>query len=371
MKAGSRQMACVALLSIFSAAAIADSDTFETIRKRADQARTAGHLEEAAHLYTRAVQLRPSWAEGHWHLGTIFYETENAAACRDAFSAVVRLQPKNADAWAFKGLCRFRLKTYAAALADLNRAATLGITDAQLKPVAQYHRAMLLTRAGEHERALQIYGDLARAGHTTPMLVDAMGIAVLRLQVLPDELPSDTHDAVTLAGRATLLAAGADMSAAARAFDELAGRYANTPNVHYVYGLFLLRSQPERALEQFNEELRISPDHAGAMIQLAQESMKAGDLDAAAGWATRAVQAAPRNFVGRRVLGQIKLERNDLAGAISELETAARLEPDSPSVHYTLARAYQRAGRIADANRERATFSRLERLQQEQRGAKF
>ena len=54
---------------------------------------------------------------------------------------------------------------------------------------------------------------------------------------------------------------------------------------------------------------------------------------------------------------------------MSELKTAVRLEPDSPSVHYTLARAYQRAGRTAEAERERATFSRLERLQQEQRGA--
>ena len=105
------------------------------------------------------------------------------------------------------------------------------------------------------------------------------------------------------------------------------------------------------------------------MLQIAQESMKAGDLDTAARWATQAVQAAPRNFVGRRVLGQIKLERNDIAGAISELEAAVKLEPDSPSVHYTLARAYQRAGRTAEANRERATFSRLEKLQQEQRGA--
>ena len=59
---------------------------------------------------------------------------------------------------------------------------------------------------------------------------------------------------------------------------------------------------------------------------------------------------------------------NDIAGAITELETAAKLEPDSPSVRYTLARAYQRAGRAADAKRERTEFLRLERLQQEQRG---
>ena len=369
MKVNALAVACLVWLAVLTAGAIADTDTFETIRRRADEARTAGRLDEAIDLYNRAVRLRPAWAEGHWYLGTIFYEREQLTACRDAFGTVVRLQPKNADAHAFKGLCEFRLKSYAPALADLNRAATVGIKDPQLKPVAQFHRAMLLTRAGEHERALQIYADLARAGNANPMLVDAMGIAVLRLSLLPDEVSAEIHDAVTLAGRATLLAAGTDTNAADRAFEELVGRYSKTANVHYIYGLYLLRSRPQQALDQFNEELRISPNHAGAMIQIAQESMKAGDLDTAARWATQAVQAAPRNFVGRRVLGQIKLERNDIAGAISELEAAVKLEPDSPSVHYTLARAYQRAGRTAEANRERATFSRLEKLQQEQRGA--
>ena len=135
-----------------------------------------------------------------------------------------------------------------------------------------------------------------------------------------------------------------------------------------MYGLYLLRDRPEQALDEFNEELQVSPNHSRAMLQIAQEALKRGELDAALRRATQAVHIAPRSFVGRRVLGQIKLELNDIGGAITELETAAKLEPASPSVRYTLARAYQRAGRAADARRERAEFLRLERLQQEQRG---
>ena len=65
----------------------------------------------------------------------------------------------------------------------------------------------------------------------------------------------------------------------------------------------------------------------------------------------------------------MKLQKGDAAGAIVELEAARTLEPSSPSVRFQLARAYQRAGRAADATRERAEFKRLEAQQQVQRGA--
>jgi tetratricopeptide (TPR) repeat protein len=344
------------------------SGSFDTIRQRADQARTGGRLQEAIELYRRALRMRPGWVEGHWYLGTTYYEIENYADCRDAFQRVIRLQDENGAASAFKGLCEFRLKNYRVALRDLNKAQGLGVGDPKLIPVARYHRAILLTRFEHYERALLAYAEFAREGNGSPMIIEAMGIAVLRFALLPDEVPTEKRDVVLLAGRASFLAASNKMEAAQNGFEELVARYPTTPNVHYLYGVYLLRDRPEQALDEFNAELRVSPSHARAMLQIAQEVLKRGEVEAALRWATRAVQIAPQNFVGRRTLGQIKLERNDVAGAIVELETAAKLEPDSPSVHYALARAYQRAGRGADARRERAEFSRLERLQQEQRG---
>lgn len=342
--------------------------SFDATRRRADEARTAGRLQEAIDFYGRAVRLRPSWVEGHWYLGTINYEIDKYEECRNAFRAVVRLQKENGAAWAFKGLCEFQVRNYRTALNDLNRAQDLGVKDPKLIPVARYHRAILLTRFEEYERALQAYAAFAREGNVTPQVIEGMGIAVLRIPFLPAEVPTEQRDLVALAGRASALARSNGIEAE-HDFEELVRRYGDTPNVHYVYGLFLLRDRPEKALEQFHEELRISPHHAPAMIQIAQELLKQGEVEPAKQWARQAVELAPRNFVARRVLGQVKLEANDITGAISELQAAVKLEPDSPSAHYTLARAYQRAGRTAEAERERAEFSRLERLQQELRGA--
>ena len=139
--------------------------------------------------------------------------------------------------------------------------------------------------------------------------------------------------------------------------------------MHYLYGTFLARDRPAEALEQFKIELTRSPTHVLARVQIAQELITQGDFEAAAPYAAEAARLGPKNFVARKVLGQVKLKAGDTAGAVAELEAARTLEPSSPSVRFHLARAYQRAGRTADATHERAEFKRLEALQQAQRGA--
>jgi hypothetical protein len=44
-----------------------------------------------------------------------------------------------------------------------------------------------------------------------------------------------------------------------------------------------------------------------------------------------------------------------------------KLAPESPGLFFTIARAYQRAGRIEDANKARDEFTRLDRLARTQR----
>ena len=101
---------------------------------------------------------------------------------------------------------------------------------------------------------------------------------------------------------------------------------------------------------------------------IALELVKRNDFAGAAPYALDAATLEPRNFLTRKVAGQVKLQTGDAKGAIVELEAARTLEPTSPSVRYQLARAYQRAGRAEDAKRERAEFSRLEAIQQKKRG---
>jgi predicted Zn-dependent protease len=103
------------------------------------------------------------------------------------------------------------------------------------------------------------------------------------------------------------------------------------------------------------------------MMQLAFEYLKRSDGASALPWARQAVATAPREFPAHKALGQALLETGDVDGAIQELLIGVKLAPDSPGLHFLLARAYQRAGRADEAAKERDEFTRLDRLARTQR----
>jgi tetratricopeptide (TPR) repeat protein len=318
------------------------SPEFDKLAREAAAARDAGRIDESIAMYQKAIKLRPSWTEGYWSLGTAFYELDRYADAKNAFARVVRLQPKHAAAFGFKGLCEVQLKDYEGALDDLMRAADLGITEPKdLVDAVAYNTAIALTRLEKYEFALG---------------------ALLRIPMIPSELPPDRRELIMLAGRGAYYQAARKPTAAKSAFELLAQRYPDTPNVHYAYGVYLLEDEPDRGIEEFKQELKVSPDHLPSILQIAFEYLKRSDWESARPWAQKAVDLDPRDFAARRALGQVLLETGSTAESIAQLETGVKLAPDSPSLRFMLARAYQKAGRQADAQRERAEFLRLDRL---------
>jgi hypothetical protein len=57
------------------------------------------------------------------------------------------------------------------------------------------------------------------------------------------------------------------------------------------------------------------------------------------------------------------MELSDLKGGIAELEKAVQLAVAIPELHFSLSRAYAKANRPKDAERERQIFLRLNQQQ--------
>jgi Flp pilus assembly protein TadD len=68
---------------------------------------------------------------------------------------------------------------------------------------------------------------------------------------------------------------------------------------------------------------------------------------------TKAIQLNAHDPETHYDLGKTELESGNIAEAILELETAVRLMPDDASYHQELGIAYERAFRMADAEKER------------------
>ncbi len=346
----------------------ATTGEFDKLLEAATEARQAERWSDAVDLYGRLVKLKPDFVEGHWYRGTAYYSLDDYPRCRETFRTVLKLAPKNGAAYAFLGLCDFGLKEYDRALQHLLQSRILGIGDIKdLGNVSRYHAAILMTRMDQHEQALETLGEFAGEGDDNPRVIEAMGLATLRMPLLPTEYPSERREMVLMAGRASYMMATRNTAAADKAFEALASRYPETPNVHYAYGVFLLQEQADKALEEFKRELELQPGHSWSLMQMAYEYLKRGDAAAALPWAQQAVKASPNAFPARKALGQALLETGDIEGAIRELETGIKLAPESPGLHFTIARAYQRAGRMEDATRARNEFTRLDRMARTQK----
>ena len=341
---------------------------FDQIVKLGDEARSAGRLDEAVELYTKALRIRPQWPDGWWYLGAIFYEKDLYANARDAFRNLVALDPKRGLAWGMLGLCEFQTREYEQAVISLQRGRALGLGDnKEIESVVRYHTALLYIRFEQFEVAFDILSEFMRVGYETNKVIEAFGLTMLRMPFLPNEIPADKREQVAIAGRVGFNMAARRMDEARAAFDMLLARYSNEPNVHYSFGVYLLSQDADAALKEFRRELEISPSHYPAMVQMAFEYLKRDEYKEALPLAEKAVQLAPKMFAARNVLGRVLLELGQVERAIQELEEGVRLAPTSPEMHFALARAYTRAARKDDAAREREIFKRLQDQYDQQR----
>ena len=341
------------------------SPSFDAVVKKAEAAKAAGRFDEAIQHYRQALKLQPTWLEGRFFLGTLLYDNDRYAEARDEFRTLVQADPKNGLVLALKGLCEFRLQNHERALTELEAARALGIVSPEVMAAASYHAAILMNRFEQFESAFDVLRGFAQQDKDTQGVIEAFGLSILRMPFLPSELPPERREMVLMAGRAGFYQAKNRRSPVAQlAFEELVSRYPTAPNVHYAFGVYLVSEQPEAALEEFRRELRSSPTHYHAMLQIAYELMKEGKYEEAKPHAEKAAELAPSLFVAHHARGRILFETGDADQAIQSLETAMKLAPDSPEVRFSLARAYAKAGRSEDAARERAEFLRLDKARQ-------
>lgn len=342
---------------------------FEQLATKANQAREAGQLDDAAELYRQALVQNPKWGEGWWYLATLLYDRERYADAARAFQAAARLQPKIGAPWLMLGLCEFQLKLYDEALQHLRQGRQAGLGDnKELNRVARYHEALLMLRRGDFEAAQASFAGQAAEGANNESLIVALGLSVLRMPLLPKDLPPDHRDyqLVRRLGWAEHQFAQKNLGDAQREYERIAAEYPQVPGVQYAYGRYLVASQNEEAaLAAFEREIEVSPRHALARMQIAYIKLQANDPAAGLPYAEKGVELHPQFALGQYVLGRLLFDANQNARAVKVLETARQLAPDEPKIHFTLARAYLRANRKADADRARAEFTRLNKMLEE------
>jgi tetratricopeptide (TPR) repeat protein len=337
---------------------------FEEAARLADSERRAGRLEQAAAAYQNALALRASWQEGWRQWGTIAYMQGRYPEAISALQQSVTLDGKQADTWTLLGLSEFEIKDYKNSLIHLERGRALGFSgNAAAVRISRYHLALLLNLDGDFDRAIDLLIPESAPGALSNEIQFAMGIALLRIPVLPEQVHSDQVALIRRVGEAAGFLSESRYDKAFPILEKLLRDYPSTRFLHYAYGDALAAtSMYDEAQAQLREETRLNPDSVLPYIRLASIALQQHQSASALADAKKAVAIAPESSEAHYLLGRSLLEEGEISAAIYELETARRYAPNSPKVHFNLARAYSKADRAAEAQQERSEFERLNAL---------
>jgi tetratricopeptide (TPR) repeat protein len=318
-------------------------NAFDTIASAATAEREDGKIAEAIADYRRAVELRQDWQEGWWYLGTLQYDADHYAAAIPAFQRLVQLAPAMGPAWNFLGLCEFETKDYTNSLAHLEKGQVLGTgDDPEVARVAKYHLALLLNRGGEFERASVMLVSAFGQNQLPPQAKVALGLALLRAPLLPDELDPSRDGLVHAAGEAaSAVAQQGDSVKAQDSLRTLLGDYPGTPYLHYAYGRALAAAgENQEALLQQRQEAEVSPQSALPRIEISLLDLRLQRPQEAVRSAEQAVHLAPDSSAAHRALAESLLAVGKQEGAAQELAAAEKLAPEKPQPDERTVRLY-------------------------------
>ena len=318
--------------------------TFQQLSAQAASAREAGRTDDAIRLYQSALKLQPDWPEGWWYVGTLNYDADHYPEAIPALRSLIALNPAMGPALAFLGLSEFETKDYKNSLVDLQKAQQHGYDgDAELAKVATYHLALLYNSNSEFEKTVEVLGPAIKGGRAPDDIKAALGMALLRIPLLPGEVDPGKDALIHAAGDTALMLDSGNLAAAADSLRQLLAEYPTTPYLHYAYASALADSgKNEETLREFAEETKVSPRSALPYIRMAALNLQLHHPKEALPSARKAVLLAPKSAAAHEVLAQTLKNSGEIPEAAKESAIAKKLESTPIETDLTQRQLYAR-----------------------------
>jgi tetratricopeptide (TPR) repeat protein len=335
-----------------SGSATAPAD-LASLQKQALEEGETGKTDDAIRDYERALQLEPGWKEGLWNLGMLQYSSNRFAEAKGTFQKVAEFAPSLGIAWSLLGLSEYETGEYDDALSHLEKAQSLGIQDDDIARVSSYHLGLLRTRAGDFDRASELLLANFGTGIVSPQAKIALGLAMLRVPLLPEQLDPSREAMVLAAGSAA--ASGID---GLTRFPALLQAYPEIPYLHLAYALALAKAgRDKEARPQILEETKISPDSPLVWLELSRIEQRLGMTKESLQAAQKSVQLSPGNKDAHEVLAQALEAAGNAQQAADErkLATAAPAGPATAKRRIVLLYANEAAKAGTEASQEHWT----------------
>jgi putative PEP-CTERM system TPR-repeat lipoprotein len=314
----------------------------ELLTERANAYLGSNDVDKAADAYAAAVKLQPNNGDALIGMARVAMIRKDKDGADKFVEEAVAKDPKNADAWMFKGsLLRGEDKS-AEALAAFDQAL-------KVKPdhrTAHIEKALLEVNQGKFDAAkadldaarkltpnsLQLSYTQALLDFTRGQTTAAQESIQKVLKVAPDHLPS-----ILLAGAIEL-----KLGALQQAEQHLRKYLETNPDNTYARKLLAqtqMQTAPSDAVATLAPALK-NKDADPQLLALAGESyLRNRDFNNASTYFEKASALAPKVAALHTSLGLSKLSQGDQAKALSELELGASLDTKSPKGGIALVQA--------------------------------
>jgi tetratricopeptide (TPR) repeat protein len=344
-----------------------------TERDKAFALEQQGNFEEAAQAWRAVAKARPSDAEAYAHLGLLEARQEHYKDAVPLYRKALALNPAMPGLRLNLGLAQFKggdlkdaaktfsllLQTTPPSSPDAQRiTALLGIAE---YGVGDYAAAIphLKTAAANDRQNLQFRLLLA---HSCLSAKQYQCVLDVYREIL--NLNAESAEADMLAGEAE--DEMQNHAAAIEQFRAAVKADPKVPNVHFGLAYLLwTQNQFEEAAKEFQAELDNVPDHAEALAFLADSYMQLNRSADAMPLLLKAIKIDPHVPRAHLDLGILYADAGRREEALREFNTAVQLNPGDPNPHWRLARLYQAMGDKAQAQAEFEKTSNLHKLENE------
>ena len=278
-----------------------------------------------------ARRLAPKLAGIRLNIGLVYFRQEDYSHAVPAFESVVHDEPNCEQARQLLGICYFLDDRYSDTIGALEGLWPVSNTDLNYL----YVLTVAAGKSGRHDLENRALERLIDVGKDSAELHLFLGRAFLSR--------GQDHQALVELGQA----------------EKLGPRL---PFLHYNLGLVYKRQHDfEKARREFLKDRDIEPDVAYNYDELGTVSAALGDDPAAERYFREAVRQDARLGTSWYGLAKIHKQRKDYCEALTALEAAGKIDPDSVSLHYLRAQVLLAIGKKADAREELATVRKLQK----------
>jgi tetratricopeptide (TPR) repeat protein len=348
------------LLVAVPANGVGQQSSIDEQRQTAIALEQQGRNAEAENAWRAVMQAQPSSAEAYAHLGFLEARQERYRQAIPLYRKALAVDPRMPGLEMNLGLALFKAGDLKAAVNIFNK-----LLKAEAPSRAESRR--LKTLIGMADYGLQDYSAaipyLKEATTEDPqnlpfrLVLAHSCFAAKQYQCVLDvyreilNLNAESAEADMLAGEA--LDEMQDHAGAIQQFRAAVKANPKEPNVHFGLGYLLwTQGQYAEAADQFQAELTNVPDHAQALVYLADSNIKLSHINEAQRLLQKAVRIKPDLEMAHLDLGVVYADSGRQAEALRELKFAAKMNPEDVAVHWRLAQLYRSMGRRREAEAE-------------------